>query len=45
MHIQPSSSMNIADREGKVRYDFLCLHHLEVSWKQIPQNREYHVWN
>lgn len=45
MHIQPSSSMSIVDHEGKVRCDFLCLHHLEVSWNQIPQNEEYHLWD
>lgn len=45
MHIQPSSIMNIADHEGKVLCDFMCLHHFEVSWNQIPQNRECHLCN
>lgn len=44
VHIQPSSSMYTADQEGKVHCDFLCLHHLEVSWNQIPQNWEYNLW-
>lgn len=37
--------MNTADHEGKLHCDFLCLHHLKMSWNQIPQNGEYHLWN